>query len=180
MAPKTEVAVFGGGCFWCTEAVFSKLKGVISVTSGYAGGKAENPTYEQVAYEDTGHAEVVKLEFDPSIITYDQLLEVFWAVHDPTSLNKQGADTGTEYRSIILCTTEEQKKLAEESMKKEEASGNYNKNIVTEIKQLDKFYTAEEHHQKFYEKNSDGMYCQIVINPKLQKLQMKFRDLLKD
>ncbi len=177
---KLETAVFGGGCFWCTEAVFSRLKGVISVTSGYAGGKVAQPNYFAVSEELTGHAEVVQVVFDPSIITYEQLLDIFWHVHDPTSLNQQGADVGTEYRSLILYTSEKQKAVAEASKEALKNSGEFREPIVTEIKALDTFYTAEEYHQKWYQKNATQPYCQIVINPKIQKLLSKYKDFLKD
>ncbi len=174
-----QTAVFGGGCFWCTEAVFSKLKGVESVTSGYAGGKIANPSYFQVSEELTGHAEVVKIEFDPTIITYNQLLDIFWHVHDPTTLNQQGADVGTQYRSIILYTSAEQQKQAEAMLAKLKETNEFRAPIVTEIKQLDTFYTAEEYHQKYYENNESQPYCEVVINPKIQKFLKKYADLVK-
>jgi len=180
MAKKLEVAVFGGGCFWCTEAVFTKLKGIETVTSGYAGGKVANPSYFQVSEELTGHAEVVKLEFDPSTISYAQLLDIFWHVHDPTTLNQQGADVGTQYRSIILFTTEEQKLLAVSALAALKASNEFRSPIVTEIQPLDAFYTAEEYHQRYYERNEDQPYCQVVITPKVQKLLQKYGNLLKE
>lgn len=180
MAKKLDVAVFGGGCFWCTEAVFSRLKGIETVTSGYAGGKVANPSYFQVSEELTGHAEVVKLEFDPSIITYNQLLDIFWHVHDPTTLNQQGADVGSQYRSIILFTTEEQKHLAQSALATLKTSNEFRSPIVTEIQPLDAFYTAEEYHQRYYERNEDQPYCQVVITPKVQKLLQKYGDLLKE
>lgn len=174
-----EVAVFGGGCFWCTEAVFSRLRGVETITSGYAGGKTANPNYFQVSEELTGHAEVIKLEFDPSVISYDQLLDIFWHVHDPTTLNQQGADVGTQYRSIILYTTDEQKQKAEAYLAQLKTSNEFRSPIVTEIKALDQFYTAEEYHQRYYERNADQPYCQVVITPKVQKLLQKYGDLVK-
>lgn len=177
-----EIAVFGGGCFWCTEAVFQRLNGVESVVSGYAGGNKENPSYQEVSYEETGHAEVVKVEFDPTKISYKQLLEVFWYVHDPTTLNQQGNDVGTQYRSIILYTSDEQKREAEQSIK--EMQEKYNnqpiaKRVVTEIKPLVKFYTAEEYHQQYFEKNPSQPYCQLIIGPKLEHFEMMFSNLLK-
>jgi peptide-methionine (S)-S-oxide reductase len=175
----TEVAVFGGGCFWCTEAVFSRLKGVLSVTSGYAGGTHPNPTYFLVSEELTGHAEVIKLEFDPSIITYEQLLDIFWHVHDPTTLNQQGADVGTQYRSVILTTSDEQQQQAEASKVSLKESGEYRDTIVTEIKPLDKFFTAEEYHKNYYDRNQTQPYCEIVISPKITKLLQKYKDLVK-
>jgi peptide-methionine (S)-S-oxide reductase len=168
---KTEIADFGGGCFWCMEAVFERLPGVLSVTSGFAGGTTENPTYQQVCTETTGHAEVTEIEFDPAKISYDQLLNVFWQAHDPTTLNRQGADEGTSYRSIILYRTEKQKLLAEKSMI--EAQKNFSNPIVTEIVPLKKFYKAEDYHQQYYDNNSNQGYCQVVIAPKLEKLEQK-------
>jgi len=169
---KKEVAVFGGGCFWCTEAVYQMLKGVISVMPGYAGGTTANPTYERVCQGDTGHAEVIKIEYDPEIVSYDDLLTVFFASHDPTTLNRQGSDVGSQYRSIILYTTEEQKQKAEDFIE------NLGEGIVTEVKPLGQFYEAENYHQRYYEKNKGVPYCQIVINPKLEKVKEKFAKLL--
>ncbi len=166
---KTELADFGGGCFWCMEAVFERLPGVISVTSGFAGGTTENPTYREVCTETTGHAEVTEIEFDPAKISYGKLLEVFWQAHDPTTLNRQGADEGTSYRSIILYHGEKQKLIAEKS--KLEAQKDFRNPIVTEIVPLKKFYKAEDYHQQYYDNNSNAGYCQVVIAPKLQKLE---------
>jgi len=166
-----EIADLGGGCFWCMEAVFERLPGVISVTSGFAGGTTENPTYRDVCTETTGHAEVTEIEFDPAKISYDQLLNVFWQAHDPTTLNRQGADEGTSYRSIILYRTEKQKLLAEKSVL--EAQKNFSNPIVTEIAPLKKFYKAEDYHQQYYDNNSSQGYCQVVIAPKLEKLEKK-------
>src|ERR1700722_17780883 len=168
---KTEIADFGGGCFWCMEAVFERLPGVISVTSGFAGGTMENPTYQEVCTETTGHAEVTEIEFDPAKISYDKLLEVFWQAHDPTTLNRQGADVGTSYRSIILYRNEKQKLEAEKS--KIAAQENFRHPIVTEIVPLKKFYKAEDYHQQYYDNNSNQSYCQVVIAPKLEKLEKK-------
>jgi len=168
---KTEIADLGGGCFWCMEAVFERLPGVISVTSGFAGGTTADPTYRQVCTETTGHAEVTEIEFDPAKISYARLLEVFWQAHDPTTLNRQGADEGTSYRSIILYRGEQQKLIAEKS--KEEAQKNFRDPIVTEIVPLKKFYKAEEYHQHYYDQNSSQGYCQVVIAPKLHKLESK-------
>lgn len=179
MSNNLEVAVFGGGCFWCTEAVFSRIRGIEKVTSGYAGGKVANPTYFQVSEELTGHAEVVKLEFDPTVITYPQLLDIFWHVHDPTTLNQQGADVGTQYRSIILYTSEQQRTDAEASLAELKRTNEFRAPIVTEIKELDTFYTAEEYHKNYYDRNADQPYCQVVINPKIEKLVSKYNDLLK-
>ena len=166
---KTELATLGGGCFWCMEAVFERLPGVKSVTSGFAGGHTANPTYEQVCGGDTGHAEVTQIEFDPAKISYEKLLEVFWQAHDPTTLNRQGADEGTQYRSLILYHGEAQKLAAEKS--KAAAQKNFRHPIVTEIAPFTKFYPAENYHQEFYNKHTNDGYCQIVIAPKLEKLE---------
>jgi peptide-methionine (S)-S-oxide reductase len=168
---KTEIADLGGGCFWCMEAVFERLPGVISVTSGFAGGTTENPTYQQVCTETTGHAEVTEIEFDPAKISYQKLLEVFWQAHDPTTLNRQGADEGTSYRSIILYRDKKQELLAEKS--KLEAQKDFHNPIVTEIVPLKKFYKAEDYHQEYFDNNSNAPYCQAVIAPKLEKLEKK-------
>jgi|SRR3989344_4141701 len=171
-----RIAVFGGGCFWCTEAIFDELKGVQSVESGYAGGYTGNPTYAEVCTGQTGHAEVIKIEYDPAQISYSDLLTVFFATHDPTTLNRQGNDSGTQYRSIVLYTNPEQKTEAEkfiEDLKQSDVA------VVTEVNPLDKFYLAEANHQDFYQNNSAQPYCQLVINPKLVKLQEKFQVLLK-
>ncbi len=168
---KTEIADLGGGCFWCMEAVFERLHGVISVTSGFAGGTTENPTYQEVCTETTGHAEVTEIAFDPSKISYAKLLEVFWQAHDPTTLNRQGADEGTSYRSIILYRDEKQKLIAEKS--KLEAQSNFHNPVVTEIVPLKKFYKAEDYHQQYYDNNTNAGYCQVVITPKLEKLEHK-------
>ena len=167
----TELATFGGGCFWCMEAVYERLPGVIAVTSGYAGGHTENPTYHQVCGGDTGHAEVTQIQFDPAKLSYAQLLEVFWQAHDPTTLNRQGADTGTQYRSIILFHDERQKLMAEQS--KLAAQKTFTQPIVTEIVPLKKFYPAEDYHQGYFDAHGHAPYCQMVIAPKLQKLEHK-------
>jgi len=166
---STQRITFGGGCFWCLEAVFQRLNGVKSVASGYAGGQTANPTYKQVCEGDTGHAEVVQIEFDPQVITYEKLLDVFWAAHDPTTPNRQGADVGTQYRSIILTENDEQKKAAEAS--KQKAQPEFKSPIVTQIEPLKTFYKAEAYHQNYYNQNSGtNPYCSVVIRPKLQKL----------
>jgi peptide-methionine (S)-S-oxide reductase len=167
----TELATFGGGCFWCVEAVYERLDGVKSVTSGYAGGKKANPSYEDVCSGETGHAEVTQIEFDPKKIPYEQLLEVFWAAHDPTTLNRQGADVGTQYRSIILYHSQAQKQAAEKS--KKQAQAEFAAPIVTEIGPMTKFYKAEGYHQDYYRNNPRAPYCAFVIRPKLEKLQKK-------
>jgi len=168
---KTEIATLGGGCFWCVEAIYERLPGVISVTSGYAGGHTEKPTYKLVCGGDTGHAEVTQIKYDPAKISYAKLLEVFWQAHDPTTLNRQGADEGTQYRSVIFYHDEKQKLIAEKS--KLAAQENLLKPIVTEIVPLTKFYPAEDYHQGYYDANSRAPYCQMVIKPKLEKLEHK-------
>lgn len=171
-AAQTERITFGGGCFWCLEAVFQRLNGVNKVVSGYAGGQVANPTYKQVCEGTTGHAEVVQLEFDPSKVSFDKLMEVFWAAHDPTTLNRQGHDIGTQYRSILLYENDQQKAAAEKS--KAEAQKDFKDPIVTEIAPLKTFYAAEDYHQNYFNENSDkNPYCQVVIRPKLQKLLSK-------
>lgn len=179
MNNKKEVAVFGGGCFWCTEAVFSELKGVGSVISGYAGGHTENPTYHQVCSDDTGHAEVIEIQFDPNQITYKRLLEVFFATHDPTTLNRQGTDRGTHYRSIILYTEDDQKEQAEVYIRELDSSGSKGGPIVTEIVELENFYEADADHKQFYINNPDAMYCQIVIRPKVEKVRGEFAEYIR-
>ena len=170
------IAVFGGGCFWCTEAVFSSLQGVSEVTPGYAGGSVPNPTYEQVCSGKTGHAEATKIVFDPAVITYNDLLTVFFATHDPTTLNRQGADVGTQYRSVIFTTTDEQASDAYAFIERLNQDG---PKVVTDIQALPEFYPAEDYHKNYYERNKDQPYCEAVISPKLEKLQAKFSELLK-
>jgi peptide-methionine (S)-S-oxide reductase len=174
-----EVAVFGGGCFWCTEAVFGKLRGVVQVVSGYAGGNTPNPNYFQVSEELTGHAEVIEITFDPEIISYQTLLDIFWHVHDPTSRNQQGADIGTQYRSIILTTTPEQQRLAEAARAEAQKSKEFRDQIVTEVKPLEKFYPAETYHQNYFQKNPDQPYCNLVISPKVEHFLKKYGSLTK-
>lgn len=176
---KTEIAVFGGGCFWCTEAIFQNLKGVISVSSGYAGGTKDDPTYAEVSAGRTGHAEVNRIEFDPAVIGYETLLEVFFNLHDPTTLNRQGGDVGEQYRSVIFYATEEQKRIAESHIKKLTAQKIFGSPIVTELKPLTKFYPAESYHQNYYWNNQDMPYCRLVISPKLTKLRRQYGRLLK-
>jgi len=179
MENGNEVAVFGGGCFWCTEAVFNEIKGVTSVVSGYSGGHTENPTYYQVCAETTGHAEVVQVEFDSSQITFPELLEVFFATHDPTTLNRQGADHGARYRSVILYTSDAQKDQSSEFISALDASGTENGPVVTEIAPLESFFAAEAEHMQFYQNNLGSMYCQIVISPKVAKVRQKFAKSLR-
>ncbi len=174
-----EKATFGAGCFWCTEAVFQRLKGVKKVEPGYAGGKVKNPTYREVCSGRTGHAEVARITFDPSIISYDQLLTVFWHTHNPTTKNRQGADVGTQYRSVIFYHNEKQKEAAEASLQKTDESDLWNDSIVTEIEPLDTFYEAENYHQNYFNENPNAGYCSMVIAPKIKKLKKEFSDLLK-
>ena len=179
MLNKLATTTLGAGCFWCIEAVFQNLKGVQSVVSGYTGGQVENPTYEQISTGTTGHAEVAQIKFDPEMISFEDLLYVFWRTHDPTTLNRQGADVGTQYRSAIFFDSEEQKEIAEKSKAKTDASDLWPEPIVTEISQLDKFYKAEEYHQDYYKLNSNQPYCRLVIDPKIRKLKKDFADRLK-
>jgi peptide-methionine (S)-S-oxide reductase len=179
MKNNTEIAVFGGGCFWCVETIFSGLKGVVKVTSGYAGGKTASPSYLQVCSGTTGHAEVIKIEYDPSIISYGDLLDVFFHVHDPTTLNRQGADTGEQYRSVILYDSPEQKKLAEQYIADLNSTKEFGSPIVTQLHPLSEFYEAEDCHQGYYDANKGQPYCQMVISPKLTKFRQKFKNLLK-
>jgi peptide-methionine (S)-S-oxide reductase len=172
-------AIFGGGCFWCTEAIFTRLKGVESVESGYAGGHVDNPTYEQVSNGDTGHAEAIQIEFDPSVIQYKDLLNVFFATHDPTTLNRQGNDVGTQYRSAVFYTSNEQRDEARAFIKQLEDEGTYDDPIVTEVAALNKFWPAESYHRRYYDQNENKPYCQFVISPKIAKLRAKFAPLLK-
>lgn len=177
---KVDTATFGTGCFWCTEAVFEQLEGVVKVTSGYMGGTVKNPTYKQVCTGETGHAECVQVVYEPSKISYDELLKVFFEVHDPTSLNRQGADVGTQYRSAIFYHSPEQKEKAEYYKVELNKSGAYDKPIVTEITPASAFYVAEDYHQEYYQNNKNtNPYCSIVIRPKLEKFQKVFAGKLK-
>ena len=180
MLNQLKTATLGAGCFWCIEAVFQNLKGVESVVSGYTGGRVENPTYEQICTGTTGHAEVAQIIFDPAVISFEDLLYVFWRTHDLTTLNRQGADLGTQYRSAIFYDSEEQKEIAEKSKAKTGASDLWPDPIVTEISQLDKFYNAEEYHQDYYKLNPNQPYCRLVIDPKIRKLKKEFSNKLKD
>lgn len=173
-----ETCTLAGGCFWCLDSAFRQLKGVISVTSGYAGGTTENPSYEQICRGDTGHAEVVRLEYDSEQIQYETLLEIFFALHDPTTLNRQGADVGTQYRSSIFYENEHQKKLAEEAIESINASGLWSRPAVTALEPLTRFYPAEEYHQDYFSRQPGNPYCQVVISPKLAKFREKFNRLL--
>ncbi len=170
--------MFGGGCFWCTEAVFKMLKGVVAAAPGYAGGKTENPTYDQVCSGLTGHAEVIKIEYDPALISYRTLLTVFFATHDPTTVNRQGPDTGTQYRSVIFYTTPEQKAEAEAFIKEVDTSTSAGDKVVTTVEPLSTFYEAENYHHDYFTHHPDQAYCQLVISPKVEKVQEKFAELL--
>jgi len=177
MERHTEIAAFAGGCFWCTEAVFERLRGVVSVTPGYTGGTAPNPRYEQVCTGRTGHAESIRVEFDPEEVSYNDLLSVFFATHDPTTLNRQGADVGTEYRSAVFYSSEEQRQAAEAYVK--ELNEHLSRKVVTEVVPLGRFYEAEDYHQQYYNNNAFAPYCQFVIEPKLQKLFKNFGEIVK-
>jgi peptide-methionine (S)-S-oxide reductase len=180
MSDHYETATFGAGCFWCVEAIFQDLKGVQQVVSGYAGGIAENPTYQQVCTGTTGHAEAVQITFDPTIISYEDLLYVFWRTHDPTTLNQQGEDVGTQYRSVIFYHDEHQKTLAEHSKREIDASDLWPNPIVTEIVPFRSFYQAEPYHHNYYRMNPNQSYCRVVIDPKVQKFKKEFQEKLKD
>jgi peptide-methionine (S)-S-oxide reductase len=177
---KESQATFGGGCFWCIEAVFDELQGVKKVESGYSGGKISNPTYREVCSGLTGHAEVLRVYFDSDVISYKELLAVFFSIHDPTTLNRQGADVGTQYRSVIFYHNESQKNEAEEFIKELQSEGVFSSRIVTEVSPAEAFYVAEDYHQDYYENNPSQPYCQVVINPKMKKFREKFREKLKD
>ena len=176
---QLSTATLGAGCFWCVEAVFQQLEGVSKVTSGYCGGHVKNPSYKEVVRGNTGHAEAVQIQYDPRIIGFDQLLEVFWKTHDPTSLNRQGADIGTQYRSVIFYHDLQQKEIAQQSREKVDRSGYFNKPIVTEIAPFNNFFPAEDYHQDFYQNNPNQPYCRFNIDPKMEKLQQQFGRLLK-
>ena len=176
---KMELATLAGGCFWCTEAVFRRLKGVESVMSGYAGDGKPNPTYEEVSSGTTEYAEAVQITFDPTVISFDKLLDVFWAVHNPTTLNRQGADMGTQYRSAIFYNSDEQKTAAEASIKRLTESKKYSDPVVTKLEKYAAFYAAEEYHRDFYERNRSNGYCSLVIDPKIHKLYKDFKKDLK-
>jgi peptide-methionine (S)-S-oxide reductase len=171
----SEQATVGGGCFWCIEAAFKELDGIESVTSGYAGGHTENPSYRAVCSGDTGHAEVVQLEYDPDVISYEEILEVFFTVHDPTQLNRQGPDVGTQYRSIVLAHDEKQRELAEQYIEALDEEGGYDDPVVTEVELLETFYRAEEKHQDYFEKNPNDAYCQMHAQPKVEKVRERFQ-----
>jgi peptide-methionine (S)-S-oxide reductase len=176
---KTDTATFGTGCFWCTEAIFQELKGVLKVTSGYSGGTVKNPSYEDVCTGETGHAECLQIIYDPKVISFDELLEVFWESHDPTSLNRQGNDVGTQYRSVIFFHDAEQKRKSEEYKIKLDKSGAYNNPIVTEITPFTHFYAAEDYHQDYFRLHGNQPYCSFVIRPKVEKFEKVFKNKLK-
>lgn len=176
----TDTITLGAGCFWCVEAVFQELKGVHSVTSGYMGGHVKNPSYKEVCNGTTGHAEVAQVVFDPSLIRFEEILEVFWQTHDPTTLNRQGADVGTQYRSAVFCHSEEQLKVAAQIKAELDASGAFRAPIVTEVVMASVFHPAEDYHQNYYAQNGEQGYCQMVIRPKLEKFRKVFADRLKE
>lgn len=179
MENRTEKATFGAGCFWCVEAIFERVNGVQSVVSGYAGGETENPTYRQVSTGTTGHAEVVQITFQPDLISYAGLLEIFFKTHDPTTLNRQGADVGTQYRSLILYHSETQRRLAEEAIRELQAAGIWEDPVVTRVEPFKTFYPAEDYHQEYFAENPGQAYCRMVIQPKVEKFEKVFRDRLK-
>jgi len=176
---KTETATLGNGCFWCTEAIFQQVEGVLSVQSGYSGGPKPNPTYKEVCEGNTGHAECLNIVYDPSKVSFDELLEIFWQTHDPTTLNRQGNDVGTQYRSVIFYHNDEQKKLAEKYKTELDKSGAFNNPIVTTLEPFREFFVAENYHQNYYNENGAAPYCQFVIRPKVEKFQKVFRNKLK-
>jgi peptide-methionine (S)-S-oxide reductase len=175
-----ERATLGGGCFWCLEAVFERVEGVLGVRSGYSGGAAPHPTYQEVCSGRSGHAEVVEVLFDPSVIAYREILEIFFAMHDPTTLNRQGADVGTQYRSVIFHHSDEQRAAAEEVMRELQSQGLWDDPVVTELTPLDSFYAAEDHHQEYFRNNPQQPYCQIVVAPKVSKLRQRFAHRLRE
>jgi peptide-methionine (S)-S-oxide reductase len=179
MEQQLETATIGGGCFWCLEAVFDELDGVVSVQSGYSGGLRQNPSYEQVCSGATGHAEVVQIRFDPSVTSFQEILQIFFVTHDPTTLNRQGADQGTQYRSVIFYDSDTQKQTAETMIREIDAAGVFPDPVVTELSPLEAFYPAEDYHTDYYQRNSTQPYCQYVIDPKVAKFRMKFFDKLK-
>jgi peptide-methionine (S)-S-oxide reductase len=180
MAKELEKATLGGGCFWCTEAVYLELKGVVDVKPGYSGGHIKNPSYKEVCTGTTGHAEVVQITFDPDVVSYSEVLEVFFMTHDPTTLNRQGNDVGPQYRSVIFYHNEAQKETAEKVIQFFEKEEVYDKPIVTQVEPFDKFYVAEDYHFNYYNRNKSQGYCQFIITPKLEKFRKIFKDQLKD
>ena len=180
MNDQSQIATLANGCFWCTEAIFKRLKGVKSVLPGYSGGMVKNPTYDEVCTGRTGHAESIQIEFDSKVIPYEKILDIFWHTHDPTTLNRQGNDIGTQYRSAIFYHTKEQKEIAENSKKKLEKKGVYKDPIVTEISPFENFYVAEDYHKNYYENHRDAPYCNFIIDPKMRKLLLKYGDDVKE
>jgi peptide-methionine (S)-S-oxide reductase len=180
MSNKFETATLANGCFWCSEAIFKRLKGVKSVISGYSGGIVKNPSYDQVCAGKTGHAESIQIEFDPKVIPFERILEVFWHTHDPTTLNRQGNDVGTQYRSAIFYHNQKQKEIAEKSKNELEKEGIYDAPIVTEITPFSDFYEAEDYHKNYYDNNQDAPYCNFIIDPKVRKLLLKYRNDVKE
>jgi peptide-methionine (S)-S-oxide reductase len=180
MSNKFETATLANGCFWCSEAIFKRLKGVKSVISGYSGGIVKNPSYDQVCAGKTGHAESIQIEFDPKVIPFERILEVFWHTHDPTTLNRQGNDVGTQYRSAIFYHNQKQKEIAEKSKNELEKEGMYHAPIVTEITPFSDFYEAEDYHKNYYDNNQDAPYCNFIIDPKVRKLLLKYRNDVKE
>lgn len=180
MSDKVEIATFAGGCFWCTEAIFKSLRGIEKVESGYTGGNVENPSYDQVSMGNTSHAEAIQITFNPELISYAKLVKIFFSTHNPTTLNQQGKDVGTQYRSAIFYSDEKQKITAEKERGEFNKSNHYGKNATTSIEPLTKFYRAEENHQNYYERNKDNSYCTIVIDPKIKKLIKKYSSDLKE
>ena len=181
MNPKEhiEVATIGGGCFWCVEAIFERVEGVLSVESGYSGGTSKNPTYKEVTTGSTGHAEVVQISYDPSVVEFARLLEIFFKTHDPTTLNRQGADVGSQYRSVIFYHTEDQRQVAERIVKELDGAGIWPDPVVTSVEPFTGFYSAEDYHQEYFLNNPNQGYCRVVIQPKVEKFEKTFRSLLK-
>ena len=177
---KKEIVTLGGGCFWCIEAAFNLIKGIVNVESGYAGGTTTAPTYEQVCSETTGHAEVVQVTFDPSVISFKEILEIFFTAHDPTTLNQQGADVGTQYRSVIFYHNKKQREVAEQVIAELDAAKVWDKPIVTQVEPLENFYNAEDYHKSYFSRNPKTGYCRIVIAPKIAKLRKKYREKLEE
>jgi len=178
-ALQSEVVTLGGGCFWCLEAAFDEIKGVVNVESGYAGGEVQSPSYEQVCTGTTGHAEVVQVTFDSTVVSFKEILEIFFTTHNPTTLNRQGADVGTQYRSIIFYHTEKQKEIAKQVIDEFELSKVWGQPIVTQVEPFNKFYKAEEYHNKYFARHPEAGYCRVVIAPKIAKLRRKYREKLK-
>lgn len=176
----TKKAILAGGCFWCTEAIYKRLRGVISVVPGYTGGKNENPTYEEVSTGETGHTEAIEIEYDPTLIPYEKLLDIFFHTHNPTTLNRQGADVGTQYRSAVFYSTDDERMVALQTIQELEGEKTYPDEIITEVVPFTRFYPAEDYHHEYYDRNQGQGYCQIVISPKISKLMKEYADDVKD